>query len=101
VPEIGAALRSRLDATERQCKEFYKGFFNADEGEDISNRAAYDHSFADSFMVSQVDRFFDDALIALSRVGGKLSDLEIRRLQALGYWGDPAGRLAELLATPD
>lgn len=43
------------------------------------------------------DPFRDDAMIALSELGGQLTDDERARLEQAGYLGDPGARLAELL----
>jgi len=43
------------------------------------------------------DDFRDDVLIALSEIDGPLTDAERERLEAFGYLGDPAARLAGFL----
>jgi hypothetical protein len=42
------------------------------------------------------DDFRDDVLLALSELGGELTDDERSRLESFGYLRDPAARLVEL-----
>jgi len=44
-----------------------------------------------------VDDYRDDVLLLLSDLDGDLTDAERARLEAFGYLGDPAARLAEIL----
>ncbi len=44
------------------------------------------------------DKFLDDVLLACGERGGKLTELETRRLRYFGYFCDPMERLLELLA---
>ncbi len=43
------------------------------------------------------DRFYDDLLLVLAEMGGKLNDLEWRRLRTFGYFVDYSERLDEVL----
>jgi hypothetical protein len=51
----------------------------------------------DRLDAGEPDDFRDDILLALSDLGGALTDAERSRLESFGYLGDPAARLAALL----
>lgn len=66
-----------------------------------SARASLSLPFAEAYVksmgITHLDPNYDEMLIAMSRIGGKLKPLELERLTHLGYAGDYRSQLREAL----
>lgn len=88
-PGIVPRLRTRLRQVEEELLQVHANWkYRTDSFEDV---------FVKWFEVAQLDRYFDEALVAYSELGGELTELEARRLEMLGYRVDPLRRLTELM----
>jgi hypothetical protein len=82
-PETIAILRTRLERDEAEAA-------GGDLGPVQPTQSGY--------QLATRDKYFDDALLTYSALGGKLNEKERSRLHHYGYLGDPKERLAELMA---
>ncbi len=88
LPGLDAILRRRIDAVETDL---------------VKQGRMGDPERADGFVqngdiAGGSDKFFDDILLAYAERGGKLTEMERRRLRHFGYFCDPMERLLEVLA---
>jgi len=97
MPNLTDIYRKRLDRGEERIRRWERTLIE----EGISTpENSYKRQFLEAYVLHEADdTSFDDVLIAYSELGGKLSDLEQRRLRFFGYACDPKQRLEELLAS--
>ncbi len=88
LPGLDAILRRRLDAAEAIMVK--KGRIGDPQWPDLFVK--------DGNIAGGADKFFDDVLLAYAERGGKLTEMETRRLRYFGYFCDPMERLLEIVA---
>ncbi len=89
LPSLKEILRRRLDINE----EWHRQYFAAHPSEALNNGLERSFERGDPLMLLD----FDDMLVHYWEMGGKLNELEKKRLRYAGYACDAAQRLAELV----
>lgn len=87
-------LRDRLDLAHSEAKEEWGKVGGQDKALSFETLMSTSPEFA----AMTNDAVYDDALVAFAEMGGKVTELERRRLRESGYLCDPKERLAELLS---
>ncbi len=90
-------LKKRLLAAEDRFTSNYADWMSEPSRSKAKAADNLQKVFAESFWTQTVDYYFDEILIAYSKMGGQPTDMQHARLKALGYSGNPKARLAELL----
>lgn len=100
LPGFQNILRERLDRVLNQYKSEFvaRDLEFSEKGGDVD--AAFQTDYSRSFGIALYEHHYDDLLISLASTGAKMNDLERKRLRFLGYDGNPADRLSELLSGP-
>lgn len=100
LPGLRDALRERLDWAMAKARERHQRFADYQKSLQAPAGPSFDDSYVEAAAGGSAfpDPFHDETLLLYVKAGGRLSDLEMRRCNAFGYFCDPQSKLVELLA---